>query len=43
MFHQVRVPEDKRDSLRFLWFSPNLNDPPDTYYMNVHIFGAKDS
>jgi hypothetical protein len=43
MFHQVRVPEDQRDSLRFLWFSPNLNDPPDTYYTNVHIFGAMDS
>jgi hypothetical protein len=42
MFHQVRVPEDQRDSLRFLWFSPNLNDPPDRYSMNVHIFGAKD-
>lgn len=43
MFHQVRVPEKDRDSLRFLWFSSNLEDAPETYCMNVHIFGAKDS
>ena len=40
---QVRVPLDQRDSLRFLWFTPNLDEPPETYRMNVHIFGAKDS
>ena len=43
MFLQVRVPLDERDSLRFLWFTPNLDEPPETYSMNVHIFGAKDS
>ena len=43
-FHRVRVSREDADSLRFLWkddiFSP---DPPDTYQMLVHIFGAKDS
>ena len=43
-FHRVRVSSKDADSLRFLWkediFSP---DPPDTYQMIVHIFGAKDS
>ena len=43
MFLQVRVPLDQRDSLRFLWFTSNLDEPPETYHMNVHIFGAKDS
>jgi hypothetical protein len=43
MFLQVKVPIEQRDSLRFLWFAPNLNEPPETYRMNVHIFGAKDS
>ena len=43
MFLQVRVPLDQRDSLRFLWFTPNLDEPPETYRMNVHIFEAKDS
>ncbi len=41
MFHQVKVPEIDRQSLRFLW-SPGLDDPEE-YHMNVHIFGAKDS
>ena len=43
MFHQVKVPEKDRDSLRFLWFSSDLDNTPETYCMNVHIFGAKDS
>jgi hypothetical protein len=43
MFHQVKVPEKDRDSLRFLWFPPNLDGALETYCMNVHIFGAKDS
>ena len=41
MFHQVKVPEIDRQSLRFLW-SPGLDDPEE-YHMNVHIFEAKDS
>ena len=43
MFHQVKVPEKDRDSLRFLWFPSNLDGAPETYCMNAHIFGAKDS
>ena len=43
MFHQIKVPEKDRDSLRFLWFPSNLDGAPETYCMNVHIFGAKDS
>ena len=43
MFHQVKVPEKDRNSLRFLWFSSDLDSTPETYCMNVHIFGAKDS
>ena len=42
MFHQVKVPEEDRESLRFLWSSNNLDDPEE-YHMNIHIFGAKDS
>ena len=40
MFHQVLVPEKQRDCLRFLW-SPSLDASPDTYRMNVHVFGTK--
>ena len=41
MFHQVRVPEEDRDLLRFLWwpkgdFTKQLKD----YRMTVHLFGA---
>ena len=43
MFHQVKVPEKDRDSLRFLWSTNGVHDNPDEYCMNVHIFGAKDS
>ena len=44
MFHQVRVPDDDADSLRFLWSDDIESDrPPRTLQMLVHIFGAKDS
>ena len=43
MFHQVKVPEKDRDSLRFLWSTNGVDDNPDEYCMNVHIFAAKDS
>ena len=44
MFHQVRVPESDRDSLRFLWTDDmNSDEEPYTMQMLVHIFGAKDS
>ena len=44
MFHQVRVSLEDADSFRFLWQDDIMaDDPPDTYQMLVHIFGAKDS
>jgi hypothetical protein len=44
MYHQVRVSSEDADSLRFLWQDDIASDePPDTYQMLVHIFGAKDS
>jgi hypothetical protein len=44
MFHQVRVPEEDSDALRFLWRT-DLDDtkPPEVFKMLVHIFGATDS
>ena len=44
MFHRVKVPEDDRDSLRFLWTDDVFSDDdPYVMQMTVHIFGAKDS
>ena len=44
MFHQVRVAEDDRDVLRFLWWeNGDLARRPKEYRMAVHIFGAKSS
>ncbi|KAK3726813.1 hypothetical protein QZH41_019603 [Actinostola sp. cb2023] len=43
MFHQVRVRDKDQDSLRFLWWGENTEEPPDEYVMTVHIFGAADS
>ena len=43
MFHQIRVREEDQDSLRFLWWTNNYEDPPDVYIMQVHIFGAASS
>ena len=44
MFHQVNVPENQRDYLRFLWW-PNgdLSTDLQEYRMTVHIFGAASS
>ena len=44
MFHQVWVPKDDADSLRFLWSDDMFSDD-ESYVMQmlVHIFGAKDS
>ena len=42
MFHQVRVREEDRDALRFLW-RENPNDYIDGYNMNVHLFGKNGS
>lgn len=43
MFHQVKVREEDRDALRFLWWTKGLDEPPDVYVMQVHIFGAASS
>ena len=44
MFHQVRVPEDQRDYLRFLWWPDGaLSQSMEEYQMNVHLFGAVSS
>lgn len=41
MFHQVRVPEDQRDYLRFLWWPEgNMDDEPRVYRMTAHLFGG---
>ena len=44
MFHQVRVNEEDRSFLRFLWWSDaDLSTEPEEYQMNVHLFGAVSS
>jgi hypothetical protein len=43
MFHQVRVPEQDQQALRFLWWTNGYDNPPDVYVMQVHIFGATSS
>jgi hypothetical protein len=41
MFHQVRVNEDHRHYLRFLWWpSGDLTKDLEEYQMNVHLFRA---
>ncbi|XP_014670064.1 PREDICTED: uncharacterized protein LOC106811056 [Priapulus caudatus] len=41
MFHQVHVPMDDRDAMRFLWWpGGDISKQPIDYRMNVHIFGA---
>ena len=44
MFHQVKVPEEDRDLLRFLWWpNGNVESPLRHYRMTVHLFGATSS
>ena len=42
MFHQVLVPPEHRDYLRFLWFKNGDTEsgPIEEYRMRVHLFGA---
>ena len=44
MFHQVRVPPCDADALRFLWWKEgNIDENPQEYQMQVHLFGATSS
>ena len=44
MFHQVQVPDDQCDFLRFLWWPDgNLELPIQEHQMTVHLFGAASS
>ena len=44
MFMQVRITEEDRDAVRFLWQDDmNSTDSPQVYQMLYHILGAKDS
>ncbi len=44
MFHQVKVSEEDKDFLRFLWWPDgNTNDLLSEYRMTVHLFGAVSS
>ena len=44
MFFQVKVPEDHRDLLRFLWWDDgDISREPQEYRMTVHLFGAASS
>ena len=38
MYYQVKVSEDDRDALRFLWFDDRGEIV--TYRMNAHVFGG---
>ena len=44
MFLQVKVPENQRDFLRFLWWPDGkITSSPKQYRMTVHLFGATSS
>ncbi|XP_074653617.1 uncharacterized protein LOC141907774 [Tubulanus polymorphus] len=41
MYHQVKVREEDRPALSFLWRDLDTTRPPDVYEMQVTIFGAR--
>ena len=43
MFLQIRIREEDRDYLRFLWKDPDSKGPPEVWRWNSLIFGAADS
>ena len=43
MFHQINIRRDLQPAQRFLWRSPGTTWSPDTYVMQVMIFGAVSS
>lgn len=44
MYHQVQVPLEDTDMLRFLWWPEgDLNKPSQEFKMTVHLFGATSS
>jgi len=44
MFFQVRVPEDQRNFMRFVWWPDgNTDADPEDYQMCVHLFGGVSS
>ena len=43
MFLQVRVRAEDGPAFRYLWRTPGSREPPDTYQMDVQIFGAVSS
>ncbi|XP_043246546.1 uncharacterized protein LOC122394053 [Amphibalanus amphitrite] len=43
MFHQITIRADDRHAQQFLWRDMDTTKEPETYQMNVVIFGAKSS
>jgi hypothetical protein len=44
MFHQVKVPPQDQEALRFLWWTDgDLTQPPQDYVMTRHVFGLRSS
>ncbi|XP_043238930.1 uncharacterized protein LOC122390257 [Amphibalanus amphitrite] len=43
MFHQIAVRAEDRQAQQFLWRDMDMTKEPETYQMNVVIFGAKSS
>ena len=41
VFHQISIRQDDKQAQRFLWRDMDTTTEPETYQMNVVIFGAK--